>query len=208
LLERGVEIIEDDLGRPCVRREVLGELLQEERERLARIEAENAARAAAAAVPVAGGLPAIEGGSAMEAIAAGDPNYSTPRDEFAGRERPNFLAAEIDAGNASTGRCSSGGRRQEGGSRGEPMTTTLWVRPKGPAPPPGTTKIRVQLAQNVDGRPHGRWLHTVGEATIYRGGAALLKLIDTEAGRVAAEMVREDMIDAVFWGSRPTLRLR
>jgi hypothetical protein len=48
----------------------------------------------------------------------------------------------------------------------------------------------------------------VGEATIYRGGAALLKLIDTEAGRVAAEMLREDMIDAVFWGSNPTLRLR
>ena len=48
----------------------------------------------------------------------------------------------------------------------------------------------------------------MGEATIYRGGVALLKLIDTEAGRVAAEMVREDMIDAVFWGSKPTLRLR
>ena len=87
------------------------------------------------------------------------------------------------------------------------MTQTVWVRPKGPAPPPGT-KLRVQLAQNVDGRPHGRWLHTVGEATIYRGGAALLKLIDTEAGRVAAEMVREDMIDALIWGSKPTLRLR
>jgi hypothetical protein len=41
------------------------------------------------------------------------------------------------------------------------MTTTLWVRPKGPAPQPGA-RIRVQLAQNVDGRPHGRPLHTVG----------------------------------------------
>jgi len=39
LLERGVEIIDDDLGRPCVRREVLGDLLREERERLARIAA-------------------------------------------------------------------------------------------------------------------------------------------------------------------------
>jgi hypothetical protein len=87
------------------------------------------------------------------------------------------------------------------------MTTTLWVRPKGPAPRPGTV-LRVQLAQYVDLRPHGRPLHTVGEATIYGGGAALLKVIDTEAGRVAAEMLREDMIDAVFWGSNPTLRLR
>jgi hypothetical protein len=49
------------------------------------------------------------------------------------------------------------------------MTTTVWVRPKGPAPRPGTV-LRVQLAQNVDDhRPHGRSLHTVGKATIYGG---------------------------------------
>jgi hypothetical protein len=48
----------------------------------------------------------------------------------------------------------------------------------------------------------------VGEATIYRGGAALVRLVDTEAGRTAAELLREDCLDAVFWGSKPTLRLR
>jgi hypothetical protein len=31
LLERRVEIVEDDLGRPCVPREVLGDVLREER---------------------------------------------------------------------------------------------------------------------------------------------------------------------------------
>jgi hypothetical protein len=54
---------------------------------------------------------------------------------------------------------------------------------------------------------HGRSIHTVGSAEIH-GGQALLKLADTEEGRVAAELLREDMIDAVFWGSQPTLRLR
>jgi hypothetical protein len=32
-----------------------------------------------------------------------------------------------------------------------------------------------------------------------------LRLADTQAGRVAVELLREDMIDAVFWGSKPTL---
>ena len=55
----------------------------------------------------------------------------------------------------------------------------------------------------------GRPLHTVGFAEVYRGGRALLKLTDnTEAGRVAAELLREDCLDVVFWGSKPTLRLR
>jgi hypothetical protein len=83
----------------------------------------------------------------------------------------------------------------------------IWVHPQGPAPRFGT-KLKVQLAQNVGDRLRGRWLHTVGEATVYQGGTALVKLIDTEAGQLAAELLREDMIDAVFWGSKPTLRLR
>jgi hypothetical protein len=48
----------------------------------------------------------------------------------------------------------------------------------------------------------------VGSAEVFEGGLALLKLIDTEAGRTAAELLREDCLDAVFWGSKPTLRLR
>jgi hypothetical protein len=84
---------------------------------------------------------------------------------------------------------------------------TIWVHPQGPAPRFGT-KVKVQLAQSVNDLPHGRPLYTVGEATVYVGGAVLVRLIDTEAGRTAAELLREDMIDAVFWGSKPTLRLR
>jgi hypothetical protein len=48
----------------------------------------------------------------------------------------------------------------------------------------------------------------VGYAEVFEGGLALLKLTDTEAGRIAADLLREDCLDAVFWGSKPTLRLR
>jgi hypothetical protein len=97
LLERGVEIVDDDLGRPCVRREVLGDLLREERERLARIAAESAARAAAAVAPLPAGIPALENGSAMASIMANDPGYQSVAEEF-GRPRPNFLAEALEAG--------------------------------------------------------------------------------------------------------------
>ena len=44
--------------------------------------------------------------------------------------------------------------------------TLIWVRPKGPQAPRPGTKLRVQLEQNVDGRP----LHPVGDAEIFKGG--------------------------------------
>jgi hypothetical protein len=80
----------------------------------------------------------------------------------------------------------------------------IWVRPKGQAPRPGTT-LHVVLEQNVDGRQ----LHTVGEAEVFEGGRALLKITQaSSAGRVAGALMADDMLDAVFWGSRPTVRLR
>ena len=84
------------------------------------------------------------------------------------------------------------------------MTTTIWVQPKGvQAPRPGT-KVAVQLQQDVGGRP----LHRVGEAEIYEGGKALVRLIDTSAGVEAAILLQEGLVDPVYWGSQPTLRLR
>jgi hypothetical protein len=96
LLERGVEIAEDDLGRPCVRREVLGALLREGRERLARIEADAAARAAAVVAPVAVGVPSIEGMDAHESMMSA-PGYTTVREEF-GLPAPHFLDEQLEAG--------------------------------------------------------------------------------------------------------------
>lgn len=72
--------------------------------------------------------------------------------------------------------------------------TTRWVRPKGPQAPRPGTKLRVQLEQDVDGQP----LHSLGSAEVFEGGVALLKLTETEAGRIAAELLREDCLDAVF----------
>ena len=81
----------------------------------------------------------------------------------------------------------------------------IWVRPKGPQTPKPGTKLRVQLEQNVDGRP----LHTVGEATVYDGGQVVVKLTEaSQAGRVAAELLKEGCLTAWYWGSAPRLRLR
>jgi len=90
--ERGVEIVLDDLGRPSVPRRVLGELLAERRAREAALEDQRRrdAERADGKVPVRAGVPALEGASAFESMAAADPDFTTPRDEF-GRPRPSFL---------------------------------------------------------------------------------------------------------------------
>ena len=51
---------------------------------------------------------------------------------------------------AATGRRSSGGRVQEGS---EGRMTNIWVRLKGPQAPRPGTRLRVQLQQNMHGRP-------------------------------------------------------
>jgi hypothetical protein len=95
LAERGVEIVEDDLGRASVPRQVLGELLIEQREREARL-AELAWGVAADRTPVAVGVPAEEGLSAFETMVA-QPGYQTIDDEL-GRPKPNFLDDELAEG--------------------------------------------------------------------------------------------------------------
>lgn len=112
LFERGVEIVDDDFGRPCVRREVLGELLREERELLARIENESAA--APERPPVAAGLPALRDGSPMAAVMAHDPAYVTPSAEF-GFAKPDFLAAELEAGARHLAAARAEAESKEGG---------------------------------------------------------------------------------------------
>jgi hypothetical protein len=105
--ERGVELVEDDLGRASVPRQVLGELLAERREREARLAEEWAEKAAAVGpTPVAGGVPAGEGLSAFETMVA-QPGYQTIPDEL-GRPKPNFLDEEL-----------AEGRRREAAARAE-----------------------------------------------------------------------------------------
>jgi hypothetical protein len=78
---------------------VLGDLLREERESLARIAVESAARAAAAVAPVAVGVPALEGSTSFASMmSAESSHYKTPAEEFGGRPAPRFLQEEIESG--------------------------------------------------------------------------------------------------------------
>ena len=49
-------------------------------------------------VPVSAGVPALEGASAFESLAAANPDFTTPRDEF-GRKRSSFLEDMLAEGN-------------------------------------------------------------------------------------------------------------
>jgi hypothetical protein len=227
LLERGLEILVDDLGRPCVRREVLGDLLREDRERLARIEAESAERAAAAVAPVpAAGIPALgEGASAMESIMAHDPGYQTATQEF-GRPAPNFLAEELEAGRradadrrseaellkkaqaCSTGRTTSKGRADggRGGHRGGAGASDRQPALGNPAqahPRPADRRS--------DDTPADAGPHLAGYVERLTPGAVQIKLVSTEAGRTARALLEDQLSSstsccrAIRSGSSPTI---
>jgi hypothetical protein len=93
--ERGVEVTSDALGRPSVQREVLGDLLAEDREREALVAAQWAEQAALRA-PVSVGVPALDGAPPFESLVAD--GVVTPQQEFGRRPKPNFLDAELAAG--------------------------------------------------------------------------------------------------------------
>jgi hypothetical protein len=90
--KRGVEVTDDHLGRPSVPRYVLGDLIDEQRER----EARPAEHPRPERVPVAAGLPAREGLSAHETMMAGA-GYTTLHDEL-GRPKPRFLEEQLAEG--------------------------------------------------------------------------------------------------------------
>jgi len=109
--ERGVEVLEDDLGRASVPRQVLGELLAESREREARVlEDQRRRRSERADLKPARGVPAIDGSPYEAMVAAG--GVVLPSEEF-GRPKPNFLEEELAAGrrvNAQKRRVKDGER--------------------------------------------------------------------------------------------------
>jgi hypothetical protein len=91
--ERGVTVMDDAIGRPSVPRYVLGDLLDEQREREARLAEEATASTLNQPVPVVG-IPAREGLSAHENMMAQD-GYTSLRDEFERFPRPSFLDEEF-----------------------------------------------------------------------------------------------------------------
>jgi hypothetical protein len=96
LAERNIEVASDHLGRASVARWILADLLDEQREREARLAEEAAAKAAALRQPVGVGVPALEGAGAFESLMAAS-NVS-PQQEFGGRPRPRFLEEQLEAG--------------------------------------------------------------------------------------------------------------
>ena len=97
LREHGIEVIEDDIGRPSIRREDARVLVAERRKHERQQAAQQAEKAAASKVTVPAGVPAVEGASPFESLVAAG-GVVLPSEEFAGRPKPNFLAEEIEAG--------------------------------------------------------------------------------------------------------------
>jgi hypothetical protein len=91
--ERNIPVVDDDLGRASVARDVLADLIAEQREREARL----AERPQLEREPLPVGVPAREGLSAIETM-MGQPSYTTPRVEFGGRPRPRFLEESLEDG--------------------------------------------------------------------------------------------------------------
>lgn len=87
--ERNIEVAPDDLGRPSVSRQVLGDLLAEDREREARVTAQWAEQAAARRAPVPAGVPALDDASPYESMVAAG-GIVTPAQEFGGGRTPVF----------------------------------------------------------------------------------------------------------------------
>jgi len=95
----GIEVVEDDIGRPSISRDDLGRLLTERREREAALVADAARRAAEleAKRPVLVGVPAREGATPYESMLAAT-GIVTPDQEFGRREPPRFLEEQLEAG--------------------------------------------------------------------------------------------------------------
>jgi hypothetical protein len=92
--ESGVMIMDDAVGRPSIARHVLADLLDEQREREARLAEEAAARQAPVVTP--GGIPAREGMSAYEVMMGA--GGMSPQEEFGRIPKPTFLADALEAG--------------------------------------------------------------------------------------------------------------
>jgi hypothetical protein len=89
----------DDVGMRAVPAAAAREFLAGRAEQAARMEDQfRRLQEAHEPSPVARGVPAQEGSTPLESLMANDADFVTPRDEFAGRERPNFIAEAIEQG--------------------------------------------------------------------------------------------------------------
>jgi hypothetical protein len=97
--ERGIEVARDDIGRPCVPREMFGKLLAERQVETAASRARREAELAARKVPASAGVPAVDGTPYEAMVAAG--GVVMPSEEFGtGRVSPHqeFLDQQLAEG--------------------------------------------------------------------------------------------------------------
>jgi hypothetical protein len=93
---KGIEVASDHLGRPSVARYVLSDLLDEQREREARLAEKAAARAATLNQPVPVGVPALENAGPYESMMAA--GSVSPAEEFGQWAKPRFLEEALEEG--------------------------------------------------------------------------------------------------------------
>jgi len=94
--ERYITVMDDSLGRPSVARHVVADLLDEQREREARLAEEAAANAATLEQSVPVGVPALENAGPYESMMAA--GSVSPAQEFAQWAKPRFLQEALEAG--------------------------------------------------------------------------------------------------------------
>jgi hypothetical protein len=118
LEQEGIEVIDDDLGRPAISRLVFGAMVRQAATRR-KMEAEARALRSAEQVrrPRVVAIPGVEGRSAYESLMAAEGRVVTPEMEFLGRERPNFLADAIDEGHRAMAQQRRDQKRRVAGQR-------------------------------------------------------------------------------------------
>jgi hypothetical protein len=94
--ERYITVMDDSLGRPSESRHVLADLIDERREREARLVEEAAEKAATLKQPVPAGVPALENAGPYESMMAA--GSVSPAEEFGHWAKPRFLEEALEEG--------------------------------------------------------------------------------------------------------------
>jgi hypothetical protein len=95
----GIDVQEDDCGRPAIARSVFGAMVRAQTSRAKLLADQQALRIAESARPAPQvRVPALEGRTAYESMMEAEGRIITPDMEFGfGRERPRFLEEQLDA---------------------------------------------------------------------------------------------------------------
>jgi hypothetical protein len=94
--QKGIMVLADAAGRPSVSRHVLADLIDEQREREARLVEDAAEKAATLNQPVPAGVPALENAGPYESMMAA--GSVSPAQEFAQWEKPRILQEALEEG--------------------------------------------------------------------------------------------------------------